>query len=331
MRLSIIVPVYNMERWLLRCLKSLYSQNLSEKEFEIIIVNDGSTDNSEALASSFASEHSNVRIINRENGGLSAARNTGLDHAIGRYVWFVDSDDYIEPNSIKPILEFAENNDLDVMGFFFQLAYEDGRTIQYFYTPKFPNTVFSGPDFLCKTYFMMSPWACLYKRSFLEKNSLRYKEGILHEDEEFSPRVQFLAKRIAHSNEIVYNYSQREGSIMKSSRDAQRVESFLTICDSLYEFMISHNVSETSARNFFRNKLLFCYSQGLSYLSRIKAMNIKKFKNKSYYPLNMPEELTAKLKMKYTLLNNSLWLYVKLLQISNLITKRDSILKHSCL
>lgn len=310
MRLSIIVPVYNVEQWLNRCLDSLYKQELSEDEFEVILVNDGSTDNSLSIAEAFAKHHSNIRIISRANGGLSAARNTGLEYAQGDYVWFVDSDDFIEPNSIKPILQNAEDNELDMMCFFFQFTFEDGHTEQYIYRPKYKDRIMTGDEFVVKTGFVMSPWASLYRRQFLVDNSLRFKEGILHEDEEFSPRAQFLAKRIAHTDAIVYNYFQRFGSIMKSSRSELRVSSFLAICDSCYTFMKTRVNPVSDAYEFFKKRLLFCFSQGLSHLSKCENRNLQQFKSKPYYPLASPKPLPLKLKIKLFLINHFPLIYV---------------------
>lgn len=313
-KLSIIVPVYNVEQWLMRCLDSLFRQNFAENEFEVIIVNDGSTDNSPAIAEQFATQHSNVKVISRENGGLSAARNTGLEYAKGSYVWFVDSDDFIESNSIKPILEYAELHNLDMMCFFFQLVFEDGHTEKYFYSPQKDNRVFSGEEFVLKTWFLMSPWAAIYRRCFLEDNSLRFMEGILHEDEEFAPRAQFLSKRIARTDTIVYNYFQRRGSIMKSSRSEERVASFLAICDSLYDFMQKHVKHDSDAANFFFERISFCFSQGLSHLAQ-RGGSLRRFKEKSYYPLTIPKGAKMGLKFKLKFINHFPWLYVKALQL----------------
>ncbi len=316
LRLSIIVPVYNVEEWVLRCLNSLYKQNIPEGEFEVVVVNDGSTDNSLQIVSNFAKEHSNVVVVSRKNGGLSAARNTGLENANGNYVWFVDSDDFIEPNSIKDILEFAEKNKLDAMGFLFQRYFESGIIGKYEHHPKYIETVFNGEDFVCKTNFIFSPWASIYRRLFLRDNSLRFKEGILHEDVEFSPRAHFLSERIAHTDKIVYNYFQRDGSIMKSSRSSIRVKSFLSICDSLYDFMQSQVSSESLARDYFCKMILFTFSQALShYVSDDKKTELKQFKAKPYYPLSIPSTIKTKLRIKGWLINHALSIYILLLRL----------------
>lgn len=316
-RLSIVVPVYNVERWLGRCLESLYRQGMDEEEFEVVVVNDGTTDNSMAVAQDFAARHANIRIVNRENGGLSAARNTGMEHARGRYVWFVDSDDFIEPGSIKPILGYAEVNDLDIMCFYFQLAYEDGTKKLHPYKPSNPDIIYSGEEFVAKTGFVQSPWAAIYKKAFLDEHNLRYMEGILHEDHEFSPRAQFLAKRIAHTETIVYNYFQRAGSIMKSSRSEIRVKSFLAVCDSLYDFKQKHVPAASPAVDFFNGNIFFCFTQAMSHLSHCENRDLQQFKSKPYFPLALPKGMKGKVRMKAMLINRFPSLYINILKLKN--------------
>lgn len=319
MKLSIIIAAFNTGQYLTRCLNSCLNQDIDKEFYEIIIVNDGSTDNSLSIANNFASRHPNVRVISRENGGLSAARNTGLTHACGDYVWFVDSDDFIEPNSIKHPLEFAKENQLDVMCFFFQFVHEDGAIQTRQYSPCHSGEILSGPDFVSKTGFVMSPWAAIYRREFLLEQDLKFMEGILHEDEEFSPRAQFLARRIAHLPDIVYNYFQRSGSIMKSARSSMRVKSFLAISDSLNEFMLSRTEDGTPANNFFRKRILFVFSQALSHWVDSNDSNLSQFKKKPYYPLVLPTGLDRKSRLKGFMINHTLWLYTKFLAFSKKI------------
>ena len=113
MLLSIILPVYNVEAYLGRCINSCLCQDLPKDNYEIIVVIDGSPDNSIEVARRFQSDNDNVKIVVRENGGLSAARNTGLEAASGDYVWFIDSDDYIEENILGDIVRNLQSNQLD--------------------------------------------------------------------------------------------------------------------------------------------------------------------------------------------------------------------------
>ena len=110
MRLSIIIPAYNAGKYLERCVSSCEEQSVPQDEFEIIVVNDGSKDNTLEVAESLADKYSNLRIFSKENGGSSSARNMGLDHAKGDYITFVDSDDYLLPGKLAAVLSVAENN-----------------------------------------------------------------------------------------------------------------------------------------------------------------------------------------------------------------------------
>ena len=117
MKLSIIIPVYNVEQYLKTCLDSVLHQNIAISEYEVIVVNDSSPDGSLAIAEEYARKNSNIKIVTRPNGGLSAARNTGLEHALGEYVWFVDSDDWIEENCLSRLLSIATLESLDILCF----------------------------------------------------------------------------------------------------------------------------------------------------------------------------------------------------------------------
>ena len=120
LKLSIIVPIYNVEQYLGKCIDSLLNQDLPHKDYEIILVDDGSPDGCPAICDDYAKTHSNVRVIHRQNGGLSAARNSGIEVAQGRYVQFVDSDDYLEPNVLKTLVEKMEDDNLDILRFNYQ-------------------------------------------------------------------------------------------------------------------------------------------------------------------------------------------------------------------
>ena len=114
-KISLIVPVYNVEDFVARCLNSLLEQNMSYEDYEIIIVNDGSTDSSLEIIQPYLEKYPNCKLINKPNGGLSSARNAGLNVALGEYIWFVDSDDFIMPNLLDDLYKECSSNDLDVL------------------------------------------------------------------------------------------------------------------------------------------------------------------------------------------------------------------------
>ena len=116
MLLSIVVPTYNVEKYIANCLDSLLDQDLSADIYEILVINDGSTDNSPKIATKYSESHDNVIVVNQENGGLSEARNKGIALAKGKYIYFIDSDDYIAKNTLGLIMETLETHDLDLLG-----------------------------------------------------------------------------------------------------------------------------------------------------------------------------------------------------------------------
>lgn len=237
MKLSIIIPVYNTEAYLPRCLSSCLEQDIPSEEYEIVIVNDGSTDGSPEIAREAASSRTNVRLISRENGGLSRARNTGLAAAKGEYVWFVDSDDYIARNCLGTLLGPCTEEALDLLGISRTRVLLDRSVVERpFYDGKYCGRVYSGPSAM-RQGLMKTPCApfYLFRRAFLTENGLSFLEGVLHEDEEFTPRAFYQAQRVSFSDRFCYFACAREDSIMQTPRP-KRAYDLLRIAGNLDRF-----------------------------------------------------------------------------------------------
>ena len=234
-KLSIVVPVYNVQDYIEECIQSLLQQTLDD--FEVIVVNDGTTDESIERISHIQSPK--LRIIHRENGGLSAARNTGLKNAIGEFVAFVDSDDYIIlPNAYEEMYNLAKSTRSDVIY---------GNALKYFSEEnKFPlnNQIkLNQKDLLTSDEFLLEVlkeketfapvWLYLYKRNLLVDNELMFKEGIYHEDEQFTPRVLTKATQIGVYRKVFYFYRQRMGSIVNSKLNVKMGYDVLQTCEEL--------------------------------------------------------------------------------------------------
>ena len=131
MRLSIIIPVYNVEKYISRCLESLCHQSLSQNDYEILIVNDGSTDNSVAIANQYVDKYANFKLIDKENGGVGSARNKGIAEAKGNYIYFIDPDDYLATNLLKILLDYADNYSLEILTFSTKKTLESNLTKSY--------------------------------------------------------------------------------------------------------------------------------------------------------------------------------------------------------
>lgn len=217
--LSIIIPVYNVEDYIRKCLSSCLKLNLKESDYEIIVVDDGSPDNSLSIVKDVASKNSNIRIFSKPNGGLSSARNYGLERARGRYVWFIDSDDYIIPDIIPFILSKMEENKLDMYVINWQKVTTKNKYINDDNKHKIKSysTVLDGSIFFpLLNNFFFAPRFIINKQFFLE-NNFSFKEGILYEDIELLPRVILKANRIMGGPDLVYFYLQRDGSILRSA------------------------------------------------------------------------------------------------------------------
>ncbi len=251
MKFSIIVPIYKVEECLERCVKSLVNQ--TEKDIEIILVDDGSPDKCPKMCDEFAKMDNRIKVIHKENGGLSDARNAGLDVAKGEYVLFVDSDDYITENACERLGEFAKDSvdilvgDLEVIG----------GTNYYKHNPSLLGKVLSSEQYLIKaleTHTFPAPaWLNAYRREFLLENELFFKCGILHEDEQFTPRAFLFASTVIYTGVNFYRYIIREGSITTKSNKTKNAEHILAICDELEA--IYQNVENKRLRRLLLNRL----------------------------------------------------------------------------
>ena len=235
--LSIIVPIYNVEPFIAQCLNSIYNQQFPEEEFEVIAVNDGTPDASMDIVSRFAKQHKNLLIVNQKNQGLSVARNTGLAHAKGKYIWFVDSDDWLTKNSLQTVTNGAKvNPTIDVFATVLMLQYENTFKTQIEYTPN-PN-VRTGRDYMFRNH-NANRGACqryIFKRSFLEKYDLKFMPGIYHEDGEFSNRMLYLAENLIIFPQPVYNYRIRTSGSIMSSRKMKMNDDLVKIYYALSNF-----------------------------------------------------------------------------------------------
>lgn len=249
MKLSIIVPIYNVAPYLRKCVDSLLAQDY--EDYEIILVDDGSTDGSsdiaDAIQSEFSERHTgyclmnaakpllidkeqtrtipNIKVIHQSNAGLSAARNAGLAIAQGEYIMFVDSDDYLQPNVLGALMEQVERDQLDVLRFRYQNVRESGEV----FAPYKDMTNYN--DYSCiptdgLTFLNERMGTQCYAWQFLLKAELTCKElftpGIYFEDTDWTSRMLLRAKRVASTDLVVYNYLWREGSITLSQKDISK-------------------------------------------------------------------------------------------------------------
>ena len=211
MKVSVIVPVYNVEPYLDKCLTSLVKQTL--QEIEIIIVNDGSKDNSEKIIEKYLKKYpEKIKYIKKANGGLSSARNEGLKYASGEYIGFVDSDDYVSLNTFNLMYKKAKEKNFDLVVCNLNYVYESKTKMVSAGLDK----DLENEDEVKKNIVFLYPavWNKLYKKEILD--SLKFKEGIWYEDVEFNFRVYPRVKSIGYVDKPLIQYVQRESSISKT-------------------------------------------------------------------------------------------------------------------
>lgn len=219
--LSLVVPVYNVAPFLERCLASLAAQNLDS--MEIVLVDDGSTDSCPAILARYADRHAQMRVIRQDNGGLSAARNTGLAHIGGEYVAFVDSDDWIEPGYYRRLLELVRTKDLEMAHGNAMYHFEGRRQDRPIYLDELSTDVMPGREVLrrrlAEKTLLHMVWMHLYRRDFIERLGLRFVPRLIHEDVLWTTRVFLEAQRVAYDPTPGYFYRQRHRRPAPDARD----------------------------------------------------------------------------------------------------------------
>lgn len=222
-RLTYIVPIYNMEKYMKQCIDSIIDQELDN--IEIILVDDGSTDTSPQLCDEYSKKYPFIYTLHKKNGGISSARNVGLNRARGKYVCFVDSDDFYKIKFAEEFLNICENNNVDIIRGWYGIFDEE---IQDYLSHPFPpvtytHQVLSGHDFLIKSVSEKAnevvPWLGFFKRDYLIKNNLYFPEGISYEEDQLFFLEALLCDvkcRVYQSNVEFYGYRKRRGSATKS-------------------------------------------------------------------------------------------------------------------
>jgi len=266
---SIIVPVYNVEKYLEKCLKSLVNQEL--KNIEIIIVNDGSPDNSEEIINKFCKKYNKIVFsYKKKNGGLSSARNYGIEKANGEYIAFVDSDDYVDETMFKKMYNKAKENDFDIVTCDVNYIYDDPKKNFICYSRVGKDL--KNAEEVKKQMLDIYPIACnkIYKKELFEE--LRFKEGIWFEDVEFLYRLFPKIQSIGVLKDALYNYLQREGAIT-SSVD-KRIYNYIDNWNGIIEYYKKNNIYEE-----FKGILEYCY---IRYVYGTFIKTATKYKKEDY-------------------------------------------------
>lgn len=240
--ISIIVPTYNVEKYIRTCIESILAQTY--RNVEVIIVNDGSTDQSLAVISDLICSHHNVKVINQKNQGLSVARNTGIDVATGKYITFVDADDKIMPGFVSSLYQIANKTGADIVRGSFR---DFNGNIPKDWVPDFNVPTNCGTivlDQFLSSNISFVVWSSIYRLDFINSNHIRFTPGIIFEDVDFTTRAYMLAKLVATSPEPNYAYRiHRQGSIL-TTNNAQKMSLSEEKIISQFISMLKHEESD---------------------------------------------------------------------------------------
>jgi len=233
MKFSIIIPVYNVEKYIEKCLNSILNQ--SYKNYEVIIVNDGTKDNSVSIIEMFLSDD-RFKLYNKENGGLSDARNYGLNYVTGEYILFIDSDDYIEKDLLENLNEVLTKTKYDLVRYNINVVTEDGKLLSTIKGPEGSKEM--TVEELINVKQTEIAWSYAYNKDFFIKNNFKYQKGYIHEDYGLTPLVILKANSIYYLDKCEYNYVQRENSIIHGSeKNLKRCNDVLFHFDNLYSII----------------------------------------------------------------------------------------------
>lgn len=284
--LSIIIPVYNVEKYIKRCLDSILCQET--ENYEVILVDDGSTDSSGIICDSYAKCRKNVVCIHKTNGGLSDARNEGLKHCKGKYVWFVDSDDYITEDALESLEKVLCKYSSDVVVCMSKTIDDYGK-IQDECHYEIPSGLYSSHEYMeMLRKYPQSVLLCaqfhVVKKTFVDKHCFSFRKNILHEDELWTPQLLMNAEQIYYSNLNIYFHYMREGSIMHSSNMEKSGRSDLIVTNELKKI---YDNSGRSDLYYLRDHMVDTYLQAVwklpDFLSTAKWKRSEPWRN-AYYP-----------------------------------------------
>lgn len=293
-KVSVIIPVYNVEKYISRCLESLANQTL--KDIEIIIVNDGSTDNSRSIIEKYLKKHSlRIKYFEKQNGGLSSARNYGLKYATGEYIAFLDSDDYVEKDMYEDMYKIAKKDDADMVECDFLWEWENTE-LQWekYKDKKCMNEIKKNKieykkvkkdtrrNYKNKRQMMKKPrvvaWNKLIKKKIIEKANIRFPEGLIYEDLDFFYKIIPYINKISYVNKYFVHYIQRENSI--SNSQSEKTADIFKIIDNIYKFYIEKGIYQEYKQelSYMRKRILFGSS-----LKRILKIQDKQLRSKLFW------------------------------------------------
>jgi len=295
MLLSVIIPVYNVEKYIRRCIISAVDNQIDGQQYEVIVVDDDSPDNSVDVIQELMQTYSNIRLIRQNNTGLSGARNTALNNARGRYVIFLDGDDYLKQGAVNTVVRIADGNDLDILEFgAIGITEEDKEVYKCSISS---SRVLSGIEYLDNYHYMNSACNKLYSLDFLDRHELRFTDDIYIEDFEFNTRAFFYAQKVLAVPNIVGCFVQTRNSITRNTNKAKHsrmINDIYRVIVLLRTFRLDQGLVSEMEDRVFKDRLGFLT---FTLIWGLVKFNIEKeesfnlldeLKRERLYPINTP-------------------------------------------
>lgn len=334
--LSFIVPLYNSAKWLKKCLYSILNQDIPENQMEIICINDGSPDNSADMAREIGKSHPSIIVIDQPNQGPSGARNTGMKAATGKYLAFVDPDDFVEPNVYGDLVQQMEDEQLDMLRFNYQIVDENYNHVEkrpfekaFNYMPK----IMSGAEFLAtRLDIACNIWRYLYLREIIINNNIWCFTGDYYDDTPWLPLVLLKAERMNVCDVVAYNYLVRADSLVKTNEPKmmkRKSDGVILLLKYLKQEECDIRNGKLIVDSVWKNEILAWYkmmqaSAVVGLLTRIgvslydsRDEYIGQLYNLNVFPLSMAKCIGRNAKLKIVLANISPYLLSAIVHLNN--------------
>lgn len=323
LNLSIVIPVYNVAKYLRRCIDSILAQQLPDRDYEVILINDGSTDNSSEIALEYVNSHSNIKLYHQQNQGLSATRNRGIELAEGKFIFFMDSDDFLFPNSLskiynsyftaQPAMLTQDNHWVDIITFGFYLGYPETASqdmLQSSCSNQMLTNSYNGQEYISMYDYHDSACWFLLNRQYILNLGLTFKPGKLIEDMAFTTELFLNANKVIRYNIYTYFYVQNPGTIMSTkniSRCRKLLEGYLFSASAMKQIMSKFSSCSKECMRVIQahqqNKVWDGVQHSLKYGTPKETETLISYLEMPYYPDGW--NISLKSYMFYFFINNS--------------------------
>ena len=284
-KVSIIIPVYKVEKYIVRCIDSILAQTYSD--WELLLVDDGSPDQSGVICDEYVAKDSRIRVFHKENSGVSAARNYARDRALGEYITFVDSDDWLDSECLDMCVNEIESNSLDLLQFGYREVSSDGNILKV----KDLGTSKIGLNDYLKTSFLVTVWGSVFKTSLIKDHSIRFNTNLkLAEDQLFVMQYMIVSQTFKSITGVYYNYFINQEGAVKNSKS----EDMIMTLNTLDPFVRKNPIFESVCFPLFDNFLALMLQNGDVCVSNYIFLYKKFYKNRQpNYILNKYSKLSV--------------------------------------